>query len=234
MPITRTSRRRAEPKATFLQIPEAKRQRVLSEAAKSFAAHGLEQTDMGELAARVGVAKGSLYNYFASKEALYEYVCRDALERSRAAVYGALDPEADIYAQVEHVFRAGLRFARAHPEYVAMYLSLTSAGMETFSRRLSLEVEKRTADQLKGALQRGIRDGSVRGDLDAGIAAFTINGLYIFFMASLASEHWRIRMREYLEIEGALAGALEAQLVRLIEQIHRILRPLAPAGASGA
>ena len=79
------------PKGTLDKIAAEKRQRVLLAAATLFAERGFAHTDMAELASRAQVAKGSLYNYFDSKEELYDYVCRYGLELSRSAVYGELD-----------------------------------------------------------------------------------------------------------------------------------------------
>lgn len=218
-----------EPKSTFNKIAPDKKERLLLQAARLFAERGLAQTDMAELAARAGVAKGSLYNYFASKEDLYEYVCLDGLERSQAAIYGGLAPEWDIYRQVEHIFRQGVAFGLKHPEYVAMYLNVSSAGMSEFADKLSRKVEERTAGHLKALLARGIEQGIVRPDLDVNLAAFLINSLYIMFLASLASRHFQIRMKVYLEIKGRLTGkALEHHLERTIEQIHTVLRPAPP------
>lgn len=219
-----------KPKDTFNKINQAKRERLLKEAAALFAERGLAQADMAELASRAGVAKGSLYNYFASKEDFYEYVCRDGLERSRRAVYGELDPEWDIYRQVEHIFRAGLKFALAHPQYIALYLNVASAGMSEFADRMSREVESFTARHLKNLLRSGIENGIVRPELDVKLAAFLINSLYIMFLASIASRHFQIRMKVYLEIKGKLtARKLEKHLSTTIEQIHTVLRPTPPA-----
>ncbi len=132
------------------------------EAARLFAERGFSQTDMAELASRANVAKGSVYDYFDSKEDLYLYVCRDGLERSRRAVYGGIDPSWDLYRKLRHIFRQGVKFADSYPEYVAMYVNISSAGMETFAEELSLEVEKFTADYLKGLIRTGVKQGLVR------------------------------------------------------------------------
>jgi AcrR family transcriptional regulator len=214
------------PKATFDLIAPEKRERVLGEAARLFAERGYNQTDMAELAARAGVAKGSLYNYFTSKEDLYIHVCRDGLERSRRAVYGDLDPEWDIYHQIEHIFKQGVAFARAHPAYVILYLNVSSPGMEGFADRLSREVEKFTSDHLKHIIRRGQDQGSVRPDLDVNLSAFNINTLYIMLLASLVSRHYQIRLREYLEIKGRLTKqTVDEHLRRTINLIKRHLRP---------
>ena len=214
------------PKETLEKIKPAKREKLLREAAKLFARRGYNQTDMAELASRAGVAKGSLYNYFESKEELYLYVARDGLARSRQAVYGDLDPDWDIYRQLEHIFTQGAAFARRHPEYLVLYLNVSSAGMEPFAAHLSREVEKYTADHLKAVLARDMARGLVSPNLDLRQAAFWINSLYIIFMASLVSKHFQVRMREYLEIKGRLTNqVIQEQLARTMELIRRFLSP---------
>jgi TetR/AcrR family transcriptional regulator len=212
-------------KSTFKQIPEEKRERVLREAARLFAERGFSDTDVAELASRAGVSKGSLYTYFESKEDLYLHVCKDGLARSRQSVYGGMDPEWDIYRQVEHIFRQGVHFALEHPEYVRLYLTASAPGKEHFSTKLSLDVEKYTADHLKDQIHRGQAQGVVRRDLDPKLGAFFINSLYIIVVASVVSKHFQNRLKEYFQIKGSLKGrALEENLSSIIREIHRFLR----------
>jgi len=215
------------PKPTFDKISPEKRERFLVEAARLFAERGFAQTDMAELASRANVAKGSVYDYFDSKEDLYVHVCRDGLERSREAVYRGIDPAWDMYRQLRHIFKQGVRFADLHPEYVAMYVNISSAGMDTFAEQLSLEVEKFTADYLKRLISAGVRQGLVRKDVDVKLSAFIINSLYIMFLSSLVSRHYRIRIREYLEINSAPNGkAIAKHIEKTISMIEGFLRPV--------
>jgi TetR/AcrR family transcriptional regulator len=214
------------PKPTFDKIAPEKRERFLREAARLFAERGFVQTDMAELASRAGVAKGSVYDYFDSKEDLYLHVCSDGLERSRKAVYQGIDPSWDLYRQLRHIFGQGVEFADSHPEYVVMYINISSAGMNGFAEQLSLQVEKFTADYLKGLINTGVKQGVVRKDVDINLAAFIINSLYIIFLASLVSRHYRIRIKEYLEIghepdEKTIAKEIE----KTIALIEGLLRP---------
>jgi len=177
-------------KSAFEQIPQEKRRRVLTEAAQLFAERGFSATDVAELASRAGVSKGSLYNYFESKEDLYLHVCKDGLAQSRRAVYGGMDPEWDIY------------------------------------KKISLDVEKYTADHLKDQIHRGQAQGIVRRDLDPKLGAFFINSLYIIVVASVVSKHFQNRLKEYFEIKESLKGRpLEENLSGMIREIHRFLRP---------
>lgn len=215
------------PKATLENIPEEKRERVLREAALLFAEKGYPNTDMAKLARRAGISKGSIYTYFESKDELYLYVCRDGLRRSRDAVWGDVDPGWDVYQLVDHIFRAGVAFARSNPEYVSLYLSFAPTGMEFFARELSEEVEKPTADYLKQMLAEGVERGHVRDDLDVEHTAWMINNSYVLFLAALVSRHFRTRLTTYFGIDGELTDdAIETHLDRTIRALHEMLRPV--------
>jgi TetR/AcrR family transcriptional regulator len=214
------------PRDTFNKISEEKRERVLREAAWLFAEKGYVQADMAALASRAGVSKGSLYDYFDNKEDLYLHVCRDGLQRSRKAVYGEINPDWDLYEQVKHIFRRGAAFAQSNPEYVALYLNFASAGMGHFAEQLSLEVEEYTAGHLKKLIRDGIDKGLIRPDIDVNLTAFIINSLYIIFLGSFVSSHFRIRIKEYLEINGEPMGqAIERRMKQTISMIENFLRP---------
>lgn len=220
------------PKNTFKQLPKEKQERIVETAARLFAQRGLARTDVAEIAAQAGVAKGSLYNYFESKDELYLHVCRDALAKSRRAVYGELRPEWDIYRQVDHIFRRGAEFVRTRPQYGLIYLHLSMPGMAPFADILSLEIEQYTARHIKELLRKNVDQGLVRPDIDVGITAFFINSLYIIFMVSLVSRYFQVRLKEYLDIEGDLDDiTLQGLLTMIVDLIHDHLRPAETASS---
>lgn len=59
--------------------PEARRQAILAAALAVFAERGFEAARLDDVAARAGVAKGTLYLYFRDKEALFEALVRNAV-----------------------------------------------------------------------------------------------------------------------------------------------------------
>jgi AcrR family transcriptional regulator len=60
--------------------PAARRQAILGAALTVFAKHGFEAARLEDIAARAGVAKGTLYLYFKDKEALFEALIRSAVD----------------------------------------------------------------------------------------------------------------------------------------------------------
>lgn len=214
------------PKPAFKHLPDEKRERILRTASQLFANQGFNPTDMDQIAKRSGVAKGSLYNYFQSKDELFLYVCRKAIERSREATWGEVQGDWDIYRVVDHIFRHHLDFEFNFPEYHRLHLNFSSPRMEHLADRLAPESEQHTAVRLKKLLKEGIGKGIVRRDMDVAMTAFMINSLYILFMASFVSRYYQIRMKEYLEIQGGFTpGARKVNLDRIIDYIYSLLRP---------
>src|ERR1051326_5301762 len=60
------------------QIPDSRFPQLLDAATAVFIEQGYRRTQMADVAAAMGVAKGTLYLYVESKEALFDLVCRYA------------------------------------------------------------------------------------------------------------------------------------------------------------
>ena len=67
-------------------IPEDRFQLLLDTATAVFLEQGYRRTQMADVAARMGLAKGSIYTYVESKEALFDCVLRFADRREPAAL----------------------------------------------------------------------------------------------------------------------------------------------------
>src|SRR4029077_14558604 len=57
-------------------LPEARRAAILAAALEEFTARGYEGARLDDVAKRAGVAKGTIYLYFADKEALFQELVR--------------------------------------------------------------------------------------------------------------------------------------------------------------
>jgi AcrR family transcriptional regulator len=63
---------------TFKRLPETKKHDFLGTAYKEFALHDYESASITNLVKELGIAKGSVYQYFKDKQALYEYLISNA------------------------------------------------------------------------------------------------------------------------------------------------------------
>ena len=109
----------------------ATRQRILEAAGQRFAAKGFEASTTRDIADAAGIASGTLFNYFATKEVILASLAAEALAGARREPAGdtaAAGPfEEDLFALVATGLRA-LRPLRKHlPVLVATALSPLAA-----------------------------------------------------------------------------------------------------------
>jgi AcrR family transcriptional regulator len=101
-------------------LPARRREQILAHAIKHFAKRGYTNTDLDAVAADIGCAKGTLYNYFRNKRDLFhaavDLVMRKLVERAAAA------PSDDLVDQLEHAVRAFLCYFHEHPEYIELLI----------------------------------------------------------------------------------------------------------------
>jgi len=87
----------------------ARETQILDCAARLFARHHYHEVRMDDIAAQAGVAKGTLYRYFADKEDLYLALAIDGmrrlLEESQQRVHGAGRPEERLRSFITGVVR---------------------------------------------------------------------------------------------------------------------------------
>ncbi|MFV3130448.1 TetR/AcrR family transcriptional regulator [Niveispirillum sp. KHB5.9] len=152
---------------------EARPAELLAAALDCFAEKGFAATRMDDIARRAGVAKGTFYLYFPSKEAVFEALVREnilprleALERVGQAGGGSAS------ARLRAIL-AGLAPVIGNPRLVAIpKLVLSEAGnfpdMARFYRR---EVVERGLRLMTGLIRNGIAAGEFRPLPDPAVTA---------------------------------------------------------------
>lgn len=108
-----TTRRRWE------RLPEQRPKQLIEAALQEFGDRGYDDTRLEDVAERAGVSKGTVYQYFQSKQALFDEVIRDTLDRALGSL--TLPPtgksaELDLLQFMERAWEvmASSNFERAH------------------------------------------------------------------------------------------------------------------------
>lgn len=105
----------------------ARRRRVLDAAMKLAAEGGYDAVQMRDVAQQAGVALGTIYRYFASKDHLLA-ACQVELWKDLAAGFGDRPPRGDTAAdRVVAVLRRATRAAEREPQRTAALVTATSS-----------------------------------------------------------------------------------------------------------
>ena len=138
---------------------------LLAAAQQMFAERPVEEVTVEEIGQHAGVAVGSIYNNFGSKEGLYAAVVARALDVDRDYMDRAYTSDRNPIEQLLAASEQYLRFALDHPQFFRMLAFPTKpspypAAAET-TALLAVRVDEQNA-RMVDAIERGIAEGSIR------------------------------------------------------------------------
>lgn len=150
-----------------LKTPD-KHQRILDAAVKVFASKGFFQSKVSEIAREAGVADGTVYLYFKSKDdlliSIFEVKMREAISRFREAALG----EQDARSRLERLIRMHLAEFQADPELAAVF-QVELRQSQRFMREYAKSELKEYLDLIGEILQLGQKEGAFRTDIPVGL-----------------------------------------------------------------
>ncbi len=153
---------------------------LLAVAVTVFNERGYDGTSMGDLSARLGIAKSSIYYHVDSKEDLLRLALDRALEGLFALVAevqgadGAEDATVTAVDRLERLIRGSVAVLAERLPYVTLLLR---ARGNTGTERQAL-ARRRQLDQIVAGLVRQAQaDGDVRPDVDPAVAARLLFGM---------------------------------------------------------
>jgi len=98
------------------------RQRILDCARKLFTGKGLEQTTTRDIAEAAGIAAGTMFNYFPTKEALAMTIVEEALDHAATEFDGRLRGDQTLDEALFGHIAVGLRHLAPHRSYLGQLL----------------------------------------------------------------------------------------------------------------
>jgi AcrR family transcriptional regulator len=156
-------------------VSHRRRQQVLEVAASVFFEKGYSAATIEDIAERVGILKGSLYYYFETKEELLfeivDGVFNFGLENERHVRQTGGSPLEQLRALIRlHIMQLG-----EHLEPGAVLLNDTRS-LSPERRAIIRRKEREYSSFFTERISDGIKDGSIRRDVDPQLAAYAILG----------------------------------------------------------
>lgn len=166
------------PTETFLNLPAEKRERFVAAALDAFAAEPYDQASITRIVSALGIAKGSVYQYFEDKLDVYRWLIGEGGRRKFEWVTArpSLDGEG-LWGRLRGMYVAGLAFTAAEPRWAQVSLRLLEPTREPRLAALRDEVLARGHGFLRDELLAAQGRGEVRADLDCAVAAHLAGGL---------------------------------------------------------
>ncbi|MBN2132467.1 MAG: TetR/AcrR family transcriptional regulator [Sedimentisphaerales bacterium] len=160
------------------------KEEILAAALKLFSEKGFHDVSMQEIAAEAEFATGTLYNFFASKEALFEEMTLSWGDRIVSDLTAILDGPGDEVARLRAFVRHQPALLEKYAEFIKVYVSeFGTRGAKVSKERKEDEFHAILDTKLTQLLEAGIAKGVFR-PVDAIITAKTLHSI----METLAFE----------------------------------------------
>ena len=160
------------------------RSRLLENAAKTFAEKGLEGASIDDIATGAGFAKGTIYNYFKSKEALFGAVLTEACRESVESIAG-FEHTGSARERLLALAVADVKLLRENEEFFKVVnREVQSFRPETYN--LIIENLAPYIFEVLKVIQHGVTTGEIRSDVPAPQLALVLLGM----QGLLYVQHW--------------------------------------------
>ena len=187
---------------------DLRKQNILEAAEKLFLANGYEDTTMSQIANEAEFSKGTLYNYFKSKDDLYLAIGTKAYEiiiDYTKYFVESKDPGLD---QLKAVGYAYYEFTKNYPDYAHIFhdisIKLPHVAQKSKDKLTTIEIEylnrsEAYGEQFRDVIIKAIKTRSIRSDKDPFLIGFTLFMMTSGIMREL--EHHQ-KTLETMEFDG--------------------------------
>ncbi|MDB5703992.1 MAG: TetR/AcrR family transcriptional regulator [Sphingomonas bacterium] len=147
---------------------------ILDAAAIEFGEKGFHEASVSGITRRAGVALGSFYTYFDSKDAVFRALVRDMSDQVRDQVAPAIRAAPDQIAAERAGLYEFINFVRGHKEIYRIIDEAEFVDPESFHLHYAT-----TADRIAARLKAGAARGEIRDDVSE-VHAWAIMGMNVF------------------------------------------------------
>jgi len=186
-----------------LQKMNETRQGILSAAFREFSEQGYENASMFEIAKSAKTAKGTLYNYFDSKQNLYAEIAWEIMQELEKSVITKLEESDTGLVRVKRIGRELYRFFRTNKFYYQVFSFLNTKILEIIGEDLRFARDP-VAEITVASIELGKKDGSISCDVHP-----------VMFLAFASSTIWGMLMYMHERGDAVIAktGLSEDEMV---------------------
>lgn len=170
--------------STFLNLPEDKKTRIMDAAILEFADKGFGQASVNSIVGRLGISKGSIFQYFNNKTSLFFYIFDYAVSLvKRTLVQVKQDTEdEEVFERIRKSLLAGVAFIQKHPHIYRIYLNLQLGTETPFRSELIHKIRLFSAEYLSSLLKQGMERKEIPDTINLNQAVFLLDAVLDRFL----------------------------------------------------
>jgi AcrR family transcriptional regulator len=158
------------------KMSPSKEQEIIAVAARLFKEKGYRATTLEDIAAAVGMLKGSLYYYIRSKEELLYLVVRDPIRQAYNKLEEIVTSQVSVHVKIAQAIANHMTLFHQHYPHIAVYLHDYHHLMQQLQKNI-IETPKHYQRLWATLLQQGVDTGELRPDLNVKVTGYAILGM---------------------------------------------------------
>lgn len=207
---------------TFDKLKADKQAQIREYAIREFATHSYEEASLNRIVQSLGIAKGSIYQYFGDKKSLYLYLAGFAAEKKKSFVGEVRNQTfGEFWPWLHDCFLQGLRFDMHYPHYTGLLHRFSEENAVAEARMLVEQHENLAFDFFHEELCQSYGDSIPATRLE--LTAFMIvqSGRSLL---KYVARHYHIDFEENVRKGKPVVGIGQDELEILTKQVVHSLR----------
>ena len=142
---------------------------LIKAAREEFDSNGFIQTRVADIVSRAGVAQGTFYTYFDSKESIFEAIATAVAAEMLMALDPGYQTKGTPYERARTAMERFISYYRSNARWFALINEVSSATPDV--RRLRLQIRQSFVDRMARGIRNQQRSGDADRDVDAELMA---------------------------------------------------------------
>lgn len=180
-----------DPRRTFRNLSRIKQERITRAAVAEFGEKGYTGASINAIVERLGIAKGSIFQYFGDKKGLFLFVFDTAMSMVKDYLRAVREEtrQQPLFERLRATLLAGVLFRMEHPMIYRLYLKILFEYDIPFRDELLRSLRAYSLEYLRTLLTDARNRGELREDLDLDKAAFILDAVMDRFLQAQTIDH---------------------------------------------
>ena len=163
----------------FEQLADLKQKSIIDASVSEFANNGFKNASVNKIVEKAGISKGSLFNYFKSKNLLFDHIYQIALREVKSYLAKVRDESAndDFFTRFSKIINAGIVFIYKHPRLAKIYFRLLNSNDSPHGKEIIQNLHSEAIRYLTEFVEKGIEREELRSELNPSTVAFLMESV---------------------------------------------------------
>ena len=158
----------------FTQLTDSKQKSIIDASVYEFANNGFKNASVNKIVEKAGISKGSLFNYFKSKNLLFDHIYQIALREVKTYLAKVRDESENdnFFTRFNKIINSGVAFINKHPRLARIYFRLLNSDDSPYGKVIIQKLHSEAIRYLTNIVETGIERNELRSELNPTTVAF--------------------------------------------------------------